>query len=92
MGFNRPGGWTNRLISNGAGLFIAPMWTVTDERALVFAQVFYNELLNGSIVAEAVRQARLATRTPGDPTWLAYTVYAHPNAYLRRLIRPAGEP
>jgi CHAT domain-containing protein len=86
------GGWANRLISNGAGLFIAPMWTVTDEWAFVFAQTFYDELLKGNTVSDAVRKARLVTRTAGDPTWLAYTVYAHPNACIRQSVQLAGEP
>jgi len=85
------GGWANRLISSGAGLFIAPMWTVTDGQAFVFAQTFYDELLKGNTVSDAVRKARLATRTAGDPSWLAYTVYAHPNACIRQSVQLAGE-
>lgn len=76
----RLGGWANRLISSGAGLFLAPLWTVSDDQALVFAKAFYLEFLSGKTVAEAVRAARRAARKAGDPTWLAYSVYAHPNA------------
>ncbi|MBM4430642.1 MAG: CHAT domain-containing protein [Chloroflexi bacterium] len=86
----RLGGWANKLVSTGAGLFLAPMWTVTDDRALAFAKMLYLKLLAGETVAEAVRQARLAAKSSGDPTWLAYSVYAHPNA--RVLPEPPPQP
>ena len=77
------GGWADTLISDGAGLFISPQWEVTDKQALDFAATFYGQLLAGQTVAQAVRQARLAVRAAGNPAWLAYSVYAHPNARLR---------
>jgi CHAT domain len=76
------GGWPNRLISSGAGLFIAPLWKVRDDLALEFAETFYQELFKGKTVAEAVHSSRLAAKIAGDSTWLAYSVYAHPNATI----------
>ena len=38
------GGWANRLICAGAGLFSAPLWSVTDANALIFAKTFYAAL------------------------------------------------
>lgn len=78
----RIGGWANRLISIGAGLFLAPLWTVSDDLASQFAKVFYKHLLDGKTVAESVREARKSIKQEGDPTWLAYSVYAHPNAKI----------
>ena len=57
----------------------APLWTVGDEQAFAFATAFYNSMGAANIGA-AVRDARLAARRAGDPTWLAYSVYAHPLA------------
>lgn len=80
------GGWAGRLIDGGASLFLAPQWTVTDKAALLFAETFYSGLTaSGDAprpgVAAAVQQARLAAREfIGDPSWLAYALYAHPCA------------
>ena len=82
---NRLDGWANRFISGGAGLFLAPLWTVRDGNALAFARTFYRELLDGKPVGEAVRHGRMAARREGDPSWLAYSVYSHPNARLKAL-------
>ena len=68
------------LIGAGAGLVAAPRWAVTDRQALAFAQSFYRHLLGNAPVAHAVYEARRAAFAAGDPTWLAYSVYAHPQA------------
>ena len=76
------GGWANRVVSAGAGLFFAPMWAVTDEPAQIFAEQFYTALGSGQPIADACRIARRAARLSGDLTWLAYSLYAHPNACM----------
>ena len=81
-GLTHLGGWANTLVGAGAGLVAAPLWEVTDSQALAFARAFYTRLLAGDPVAESVHAARLAARN-GDPTWLAYSVYAHPHARVR---------
>ena len=77
------GGWADRLISGGAGLFLGPLWKVEDQTAAKMAQRFYEGLLSGETVAEAARQARIEARRAGNPAWLAYSLYAHPNAKVR---------
>ena len=79
-GLTQLDGWANVLIGAGAGLVAAPRWAVTDRQALAFAQSFYRHLLGNAPVAHAVYEARRAAFAAGDPTWLAYSVYAHPQA------------
>lgn len=85
VGLTQLSGWPSRFLSAGAGLFLAPMWPATSEHALQFSREFYGACLNSSsTVGEALRAARQALwqRNDGDPTWLAYALYAHPNAHL----------
>jgi hypothetical protein len=84
-GLSRLAGCPMRLVSAGAGLFVGPLWEVGEEPAQEFALAFYEGLLAGLTVAGAVREARLRARRKGGPTWLAYSVYGHPNARLARL-------
>jgi len=79
------GGWARRLVVAGAGAFLGPMWAVSDDAAFTFAARFYEALLGGVPLGAAVRQARAAVQEahPGDPTYLAYSLYAHPNARLQ---------
>ena len=74
------GGWANRFVEAGAGAFIGAYWSVYDEAAYAFATEVYTRLLDGVPVGQAVRDARIAIRQAGDPTWLAYTVFADPLA------------
>ncbi len=74
------GGWASRFLRAGAGGFIGAYWSVYDSPAFEFARAFYGHLLAGVPVGRAAREARLAARASGDPTWLAYTVFADPMA------------
>jgi len=83
-------GWANQLLKVGAGMFLAPLWQVSDSVAVTFVQTFYEELAKNERVADAMRTARLRTRdVRGDPSWMAYVLYAHPNA--RVVFGPAAE-
>lgn len=65
------------------GALLAPLWTINEQYAQEFAECFY-ALLGGedTTIAAATRAARLELRRryPNDPLWLAYSLYAHPNA------------
>lgn len=76
------GGWAHDFFHVGAGAFLGTYWAVRDEPALCFSQAFYGALFAGIGAGEAVRTARLEVRDrfPGDPSWLAYTLFANPLA------------
>ena len=54
---------------------------MTSRRA-TFVEALYDELLKGATVARASARARAVARAAGDETWLAYVVYARPDAVL----------
>ena len=80
----RLGGWARNLLEGGS-VFLAPIWTVRDTLASLFAAVFYRRLGEGEALGTAALAARQATRAEDAdlPTWLAYQVSGHPAARLR---------
>jgi hypothetical protein len=82
IGLNVPGGWPRGFLAAGAGAFIAPFWKVLDRTAASFAESFYRGLLAGDSAGKAARDARKLIKAASDPTWLAYSVYAHADARL----------
>lgn len=78
------GGWAYRFLQAGAGAFIGTYWSVYDDTAFEFAKAFYERLLQGLAIGRAAREARRAVRASGNPTWLAYTVFADPLATLEQ--------
>ncbi|HEU4729941.1 MAG TPA: CHAT domain-containing protein, partial [Kofleriaceae bacterium] len=82
MGLTQPGGWPRGFLTAGAGAFIGPLWNVADTSAASFAAAFYAGLIDGATVGAAARAARREIQAASDPTWLAYSVYAHGSARL----------
>ena len=81
------GGFAEAFIGGGASAFISSLWSVGDTPARTLVEALYAALLRGDPMAAAVRAAREEARVAGDATWLAFTVYAHPEA---RLVREDG--
>jgi CHAT domain-containing protein len=84
-GLVRADGWVERYLELGCRAFLGANWEVNDQLAAQFAAEVYNRLVNGASIARAVREARLVLRglDPDNPTWLAYSLYAHPNLTVR---------
>lgn len=80
IGLGGVAGWPQAFIKAGAGAFIGPLWRVGDGSAAHFSREFYQQLLAGATIGQAVHRARGEIRKASDPTWLAYIAYAHPNA------------
>jgi CHAT domain-containing protein len=76
------GGFAEAFVDRGVGAFVSSLWSVGDTPARTFIETLYHALLRGQPMAAAVKAARETARRTGDATWLAYTVYAHPNAQL----------
>ena len=81
--YNRLDGWASKFLEAGAAAFIGSLWAVCDGTAREFAGELYGQLQAGSSLGQAVTRARqVAASQPGDPTWLAYTVYGDPRATI----------
>lgn len=78
------GGFARAFLEAGASAFVSCLWSVNETPARVFVEAFYERLLAGDTVATAAVTARSAARRLGDATWLAYVVYARPDAVLVR--------
>lgn len=78
------GGFAQAFIRAGAGAFVSSLWAVGDEPASSFTKEFYQRLKAGATIASATVAARNKAKSAGDATWLAYVVYAHPDAKLAR--------
>jgi CHAT domain len=80
------GGWPVCLVNVAqVGAFIGTMWEVNDQLAVQFAKSFYIALLRYKLpIAEAFRYAREEIRKakPYNSTWLAYVLYADPDAMM----------
>ena len=82
-------GFAPSFLLAGAGAFIGPLWMIGDKPARVFIETLYQELLNGEMLADATAKARERVKEEykgtSDLTWLAYTVYGHPQMTINVL-------
>jgi hypothetical protein len=83
--YNQLDGWASKFLEAGAGAFIGTLWAVSDGTAREFASELYAQLQAGLSLGYAAMRARQTVASqPGDPSWLAYTVYGDPRATISR--------
>jgi len=80
------GGWSEAFLRKDASGFIGTLWSVGDTTALNFTKSLYKHLKEKKSLDESVKLARIEARdmaqANGDPSWLAYSLYAQPNTKL----------
>ncbi|MCM8792830.1 MAG: tetratricopeptide repeat protein [Candidatus Omnitrophica bacterium] len=77
--------FAHTFLLSGSQHYIGSSFKVNDELAAEFAQTFYKEILNGSSIGSALRQARLnLIKHYGLDTsaWADYTLYGDPDYIL----------
>ena len=76
-------GLASSIIYGGAGC-IGALWPIFDDPAALFAVDFYNEVLKGTMIGEAMRRARRKSREqyPENMTWAAFVLYGDPTSSL----------
>jgi len=81
---NPVNGLASAFIYGGALGCIGSLWPVYDRSAAEFAIHFYNLVLEGHMIGEAVRQSRCKIRDkdPNDITWAAFILYGDPTFVL----------
>ena len=63
---------------------IGSLWPINDQRAARFAIEFYNLVLDGHMIGEAMRRARVRIKSdsPNEITWAAFVLYGDPTYRL----------
>ena len=72
-------GLANAFMLAGVRHYLGTSWEIRDEPGKQFALCFYEHLLSGKAVGEAVRLARLGlTESRDDMSWASYVLYGDP--------------
>jgi hypothetical protein len=77
--FGAVSGLAAEFIAGGARSYIAPLWPIVDSEARRFASVFYERVMIGDTVGEAILCGRLSGATPDS---LAYVLFGDPSDAL----------
>ena len=79
-------GLASAFLYGGALGCVGSLWPVYDDPAAEFAIEFYNQVLEGQMLGEAMRLARRTTREkhPDSITWASFVLYGDPTYRLVR--------
>ena len=78
------GGFADAFLDAGASAFVSCLWSVHQQPSRAFVEKLYDELLDGTPMAVRHRESAPGGPGAGDATWLAFVVYARPDAVLTR--------
>ena len=76
------GSWADAFLKAKSSAFIGTLWSIDDVTAQKFTEHLYQNLRNKIPLDKAVQSARIEARQHGDPSWLAYTLYAPSNTTI----------
>ncbi len=73
------------LLKAGAGSVLVLRWPVSMQRVSEFAALFYQDVVDGVMLGEALRRARvtMAQHYIDDTSWMSFTLYGDP---MQRLV------
>jgi hypothetical protein len=77
-------GLSKAVIYGGALCCIGALWPIYDRPAAEFALQYYKKVLEGYMIGEAMRQARIQSKKayPDQITWAAFVLYGDPTYRL----------
>ena len=78
------------FLAGGAAGFVGAQWPIFDRGSRDFAFAFYQRLMDGASIGEALRVARSdgRARRPTDATWASFVFYGNP---ALRLAEPTAD-
>jgi CHAT domain-containing protein len=91
QGYENVFGLANAFLISGVRHYLGTFWEIQDEPSQLFALSFYEELMNGAMIGEAVRSARRRLiENFGEDTviWASYMLYGDPTSQYVHAIQP----
>ena len=80
----RGASFAEAFLRGGIANYIGTYWPVGDAAALTFAEQFYQHLLAGTSLGDAVMAGRKAVHRIGSPDWADYMLYGDPTFVLKK--------